>query len=52
MWIQRLIDAMKARYRLAKWLKQQRLQRLDIPHLSRHLRTDMGLDNPPWTGRN
>ena len=46
MWLQQLIQSIKARRELALWLKQQRAGQLDIPHLSAHMRQDLGLDNP------
>lgn len=45
MWLQQLKKTIKARLELARWLRQQRAERLDLPHLSNHLRADMGLDN-------
>ncbi len=54
MWINQLIQTIKARRKLALWLKRQRAVRLELAHLSDHLKKDIGLNtiqtnhSPHW----
>ncbi len=45
MWTRQLLNVIRSRYQRAKWLKHQRAMRLDLAHLSDHLKKDIGLNN-------
>lgn len=46
MWIKQLVHTIKTRRRLSQWLKRERAARMDIAHLSDHIKKDIGLNNP------
>lgn len=45
MWTHQLLHTLRSRYQRARWLKHQRAMRLDLAHLSDHLKKDVGLNN-------
>lgn len=46
MWIKQLVHTIKTRRQLSHWLKRERAARMDIAHLSDHIKKDIGLNNP------
>ncbi len=45
MWTLQLLNVIRSWYQRARWLKHQRAMRLDMAHLSDHLKKDIGLNN-------
>ncbi len=46
MWIKQLVHTIKTRRQRSQWLQRERAARMNVAHLSDHIKKDIGLNNP------